>query len=86
VRNAIQETYRDFLHAVERYSVNVVTPDGSSIVTGEDIIKEKFKTYRDELLKELDEKIFTSETEAEKALYRIFFSVIESEVTNPRSL
>lgn len=86
VRNAIQETYRDFLHAVERYSINVVTPEGSSIITGEDLIKEKFKTYRDELLKELDEKIFTSETEAEKALYRIFFSVIESEVTNPRSL
>lgn len=86
VRNAIQETYRNFLHAVEKYNINVETPEGPSIVSGEDIIKEKFKEYRDELLREFDEKIFTAESSQEKALYRIFFSVIESEVTNPRSL
>lgn len=86
VRNAIQETYRNFLHAIEKYNINVETPEGPSIVSGEDIIKEKFKGYRDELLKEFDERIFSAESEAEKALYRIFFSVIESEVTNPRSL
>ena len=86
VRNAIQETYRNFLSAIEKFNINVETPEGPSIVSGEDIIKEKFKEYRDELLREFDEKIFSAESAQEKALYRIFFSVIESEVTNPRSL
>ena len=86
VRNAIQETYRNFLHAIEKYNVNVQTPEGPSIISGADIIKDKFKTYRDELLREFDEKIFSAESAAEKALYRIFFSVIETEVTNVRSL
>ena len=86
VRNGIQETYRNFLHAIEKYTFNVTTEDGPSFITGEEIIKDKFKIYRDEILREFDEKIFSSESQAEKALYKIFFSVIESEVTNARSL
>lgn len=86
IRNAIQETYTYFLRDVKKYNIYYDTPDGPAQSSGEEIIKEKFAQYRAELLKELDEKIFSAETEREKMLYRIFFSVVESELTNYRSL
>ena len=82
VRNSIQETYQNFLRDVRRHPTQL---DGRE-VTGEDLIKMKFNGYRDELLRELDEKIQATGNEVEKRLYRIFFSVIESDVTTYRDL
>lgn len=86
VRNAVQETYSYFLRDIKKYNIYYDTPDGPASSSGEEIIKSKFNAYRNELLKELDEKIFSAETEREKMLYRIFFSVVESELTTYRSL
>jgi hypothetical protein len=71
---------------VKKYNVYYDTPEGPVQSSGEEIIKEKFAQYRNELLAELDQKIFTAETEREKMLYRIFFSVVESELTNYKEL
>lgn len=86
VRNAVQETYVNFLDAIMKYNFVVESEDGLSTMTGESVIKSKFDTYRAELLAELDMKIFEAATEKEKALYRIFFSVIERDIINVRSL
>lgn len=86
IRNAIQETYTYFLRDVKKYNVYYDTPEGPVQSSGEEIIKEKFAQYRNELLAELDQKIFTAETEREKMLYRIFFSVVESELTSYKEL
>lgn len=86
VRNAVQETYQNFLDMVEKHHIQFETPEGPVVVSGEEIIKKNFSTYRAELLKELDDRIYAAKTEKEKALYRIFFSVIESELTTARSL
>lgn len=86
IRNAIQETYTYFLRDVKKYNIYYETPEGPVQSSGEEIIKEKFAQYRNELLAELDNKIFTAETEREKMLYRIFFSVIESELTSYKEL
>ena len=86
IRNAVQETYNNFLNAIEKHHIQIDTPEGPQFSSGEAIIKEKFDQYRDELMKELDDRIFAAESEQEKALYRIFFSVLESEVTTPREL
>ena len=82
VRNSIQETYQNFLRDIRKHPATI---DGIER-TGEDLIKLKFNTYREELLKELDNKIQEAENENEKKLYRIFFSVIESDVTTYRDL
>jgi hypothetical protein len=86
IRNAIQETYTYFLRDVKKYNVYYDTPEGPVQSSGEEIIKEKFAQYRNELLAELDQKIFTAETEREKMLYRIFFSVVESELRSYKEL
>lgn len=86
IRNAIQETYTYFLRDIKKYNVYYETPEGPVQSSGEDIIKDKFAQYRNELLTELDQKIFTAETEREKMLYRIFFSVVESELTSYKEL
>ena len=86
VRNAIQETYQNFLNMVEKHHQQIETPDGPEIITGEEILKKNFADYRTELLKELDDKIYAAKTEREKSLYRVFFSVIESELTSARAL
>ena len=78
IKNSVQTAFDSFLTAIVRHFQK---RDGK-IITGNQIIAEKFEDYRKELLNELDNKIMDSRSEEEKSIYKALLYVLDSEIKN----
>ena len=78
IKNSVQAAFDSFLTAIVRHFQK---RDGK-IITGNQIIAEKFETYRKELLNDLDVQIMDSRSEEEKTIYKALLYVLDSEIKN----
>ena len=78
IKNSVQAAFDSFLTAIVRHFQK---RDGK-IITGNQIIAEKFETYRKELLNDLDVRIMDSRSEEEKTIYKALLYVLDSEIKN----
>lgn len=78
IKNSVQAAFDSFLTAIVRHFLK----RDEKIITGNQIIAEKFDDYRKELLNELDNKIMDSRSEEEKNIYKALLYVLDSEIKN----